>query len=84
MLTHQVLYVQNVAGAAGEDKLSRSIAAHKIYQWTPPGTDHREDWLARHGANRTVYHELLSLVKLCKVMMLRHEGYEVSCNKIPE
>ena len=51
--------------------------------WTPPGHESRGEWLALHGTNKGVYNELLDLVKRCKVMMLRHEGYKVSYTSRP-
>ncbi|KAI0237999.1 Zinc metalloproteinase nas-34 [Lamellibrachia satsuma] len=52
--------------------------------WTPPGHESRGEWLALHGTNKGVYNELLDLVKRCKVMMLRHEGYKVKKKDIDE
>ena len=46
--------------------------------WTPPGRESRNDWLATHGAKKTVYEETFNLVKRCKIMALRKEGYKAS------
>jgi len=47
-------------------------------RWNPPGRESREDWLATHGATKTVYEETFALVKQCKTMALRKEGYKAS------
>jgi len=56
------------------------VVDHLDTHWTPPGRESREDWLATHGAVKTVYEETFALVKQCKVMMLRRKGHKVSAN----